>query len=131
MSVSLSSNPAAGIVEVKSEPSWVAFFFERAWISVWMQMSEELNKCSGCIKQGWTNTMQSCLRKDGCWNTFVRNIGQFRRNGVEQSRQFGDLSSDTLSTCRLLNFLFAGGMVPASGVGTWLGSFWLARVAKD
>ena len=25
-------------------------------------------------------------------------IGQFRRNGVEQSRQFGDLSSDTSST---------------------------------
>ena len=25
-------------------------------------------------------------------------IGQFRRNGVEQSRQFGDLSSDTSSS---------------------------------
>ena len=51
-------------------------------------MSEELNKCSGSIKQGWTNTMQSCLRKDGCWKTFVRkldNSEEMVSNGADSS----------------------------------------------
>ena len=121
MSVSLSSNRAAdvdmrvsskrGIVEVESEPSWVAFFNERMdqrldgnERRIEHRMDERLDANERRIEQvlGLHHTRldkhdaelssQRRLLED-----FRSEIGQFRRNGVEQSRQFGDLSSETSS----------------------------------
>ena len=86
MSVSLSSNPAAdvdmrvsskrGMVQVESEPSWVASFIER--------MDQRLDANGRRIEHPIDERLDA--------------NEHFRRNDVEQSRQFGDLSSDTSST---------------------------------
>ena len=58
------------------------------WTKGWIRMSVELNKCSGSIKQGWTNMMLNCLRKDDCWRTFewkLVNTGGMVLNRVDSS----------------------------------------------
>ena len=122
MSVCLSSNPAAhvdmrvsskrGIVEVESEPSWVAFFIERMdqrldanERRIEHRMDERLDANERRIEQV-LGFHQTRLDKHDAELSSQRRlledlrseIGHFRRNGVEQSRQFGDLSSGTSST---------------------------------
>ena len=107
MSVSLSSILAAdvdmrassrrGIVEVESEPSWVASFIDR--------MDQRLDANERRIEQV-LGLHQTRLDKHDAELSSQRQlledlrseIGLLRRTGVEQSRQFGDLSSDTTST---------------------------------
>ena len=122
MSVSLSSSFAAdvdmrvsskrGIVEEESGPSWVASFIERMdqrldanERRIEHRVDERLDANEWRIEQV-LGLHQTRLDKHDAelssqrrlLEDFLSEMGQFRRNGVEQSRQFGDLSSDTSST---------------------------------
>ena len=57
-------------------------------------------------------------------------IGEFWRNGVEQSRQFGEQSPDTSSTAGSANSPVQGGW-SENCVGTWLGPFRISGVTED
>ena len=85
-----------------------------AWMNVWMQMSEEL--IEHCMDERLGANQRRIEQVLGLHQTRLEThkaelssqrrlledlrseIDLFRRNGVEQSRQFGDLSSDTSST---------------------------------
>ena len=136
MSVSLSSSSGAdvdmrvsskrGIVEVESEPSWVASFMERMdqrldsnERRIEHRMDERLDTNERRIEQV-LGLHQTRLDKHDAELSAQRRlledlrseIGQFRRSGVEQSRQFGDQSSDTSSTVGSANSPVQGEWCP-------------------
>ena len=96
MSVSLSSIPATdvdmrasskrGIVNVESEPSWVASF-ERRIEQVLGLHQTRLGKHDAELSS--QRQLLEVLRSE---------IGLLRKVSVEQSKQFSDMSSDTAST---------------------------------
>ena len=100
-----------GIVEVESEPSWVASFIER--------MDQRLDANERRIEQV-LGLHQTRLDKHDAELSSQRRlledrrseIGQFRRSGVEQGRQFGDQSSDTSSTAGSANSSIQGEWCP-------------------
>ena len=115
-------------MEVESEPSWVASFIERMdqrldanerriehrmdqrldanERRIEHRMDQRLDANERRIEQVLGLHKKTGLDKHDAELSSQRRlledlrseIGQFRRNGVEQSRQFGDLSSDTSST---------------------------------
>ena len=103
MSVSLSSSSGAdvdmrvssnrGIVEVESEPSWVASFMER------MDANERrIEQVLGLHQTRLDKHDAELSAQRRLLEDLRSEIGEFRRIGVEQSRQFGEQSSDTSST---------------------------------
>ena len=113
-------------MEVESEPSWVACFIERMdqrldanERRIEHRMDERLDANERRIEQV-LGLHQTRLDKHDAELSSQRRlledlrseIGLFSRNGVEQSRQFGDLSSETSSTAGSSNFPVQGEWCP-------------------
>ena len=115
-----------GIVEVESEPSWVASLMERMdqrldanERRIEHRMDERLDTNERRIEQV-LGLHQTRLDKHDVELSAQRRllenlrseIGEFRRNGVEQGRQFGEQSSDTSSTAGSANSPVQGEWCP-------------------
>ena len=115
-----------GIVEVESEPSWVSALMERMdqrldanERRIELRMDERLDTNERRIEQV-LGLHQTRLDKHDVELSAQRRlledlrseIGDFRRSGVEQSRQFGEQSSETSSTAGSTNSLVQGEWCP-------------------
>ena len=142
MSVSLLSSPAAdvdmrvsskrGIVEVESEPSWVASFIEDAnERRIEHRMDERLDANERRTEQvlGLHQTRldkhDTVAGRPSVGNWALQE--KWRRTEPTVRRfVFGHLVR-----CWLFKFPYWGRMVSENGVCPWMGPFWLACVAKD
>ena len=115
-----------GIVEVVSEPSWVSAFMERMdqrldanERRIELRMDETLDTNERRLEQV-LGLHQTRLDKHDVELSAQRRlledlrseIGDFRRSGVEQSRQFGEQSSEASSTAGSTNSLVQGEWCP-------------------
>ena len=75
-------------------------------------MSVELRKCSGLHQTRLDKHDVELSAQRRLLEDLRSEIGEFRRNGVEQSRQFGEQSSDTSSTAGSANSPVQGDWCP-------------------